>query len=122
MGDKSAEGRRRCNPRERLTLYCFANACMEDRRCLLHKFPKHAGPLSSLLDQLIDDIALLIDVAARFGLDAIAQVDLGTRIHRNHPIDELSPQALAIMQTVLARAGHAVAPVATLYRPGLDGT
>ena len=29
------------------------------------------------------DIALLIDVAERFGLDAVAQVDLGTRLHRN---------------------------------------
>jgi glucosyl-3-phosphoglycerate synthase len=65
------------------------------------------------------DIALLIDIADRFGTDVIAQADLGTRIHRNRPLDELSPQATAVMQTMLARAGHTV-PVATLCRPGLE--
>ncbi len=65
------------------------------------------------------DIALLIDIADRFGTDVIAQVDLGTRIHRNRPLDELSPQATAVIQTMLSRAGHPV-PVATLYRPDLE--
>ena len=65
------------------------------------------------------DIALLIDIADRFGTDVIAQVDLGTRIHRNRPLDELSPQATAVMQTMLTRAGHSV-PLATLYRPDLE--
>jgi len=65
------------------------------------------------------DIGLLIDVAERFGADAIAQVDLGTRTHRNRSLDELSPQAMAVMQTVLCRAGFDVAP-APLLRPGLE--
>jgi glucosyl-3-phosphoglycerate synthase len=66
------------------------------------------------------DIALLIDIAAEFGTDVIAQVDLGTRRHRNRPLDELSPQATAILQTVLQRAGRSVPGRATLVRPGLD--
>ena len=66
------------------------------------------------------DIALLIDIAAKFGTDVIAQVDLGTRQHRNRPLDELSPQATAILQTVLQRAGRSVPSRATLVRPGLD--
>jgi len=66
------------------------------------------------------DIALLIDIAARFGTDVIAQVDLGTRRHRNRPLDELSPQATAIMQTALRRAGRAVPTRSTLVRPGLE--
>lgn len=66
------------------------------------------------------DIALLIDIAAQFGTDVIAQVDLGTRRHRNRPLDELSPQATAILQTVLQRAGRSVPSRATLVRPGLD--
>jgi glucosyl-3-phosphoglycerate synthase len=66
------------------------------------------------------DIALLIDIAERFGTDAMAQVDLGRRVHRNRPLDELSPQATAILQTMLARAGRPVPAVATLYRPGLE--
>jgi glucosyl-3-phosphoglycerate synthase len=66
------------------------------------------------------DIALLIDIAAAFGTDVIAQVDLGTRVHRNRPLDELSPQATAIMQTALRRAGRVAASRTTLVRPGLD--
>ena len=66
------------------------------------------------------DIALLIDIAAEFGTDVIAQVDLGTRHHRNRPLDELSPQATAVLQTILQRAGRTVPTRATLVRPGLD--
>ena len=51
------------------------------------------------------DIALLIDVAARFGLSAMTQVDLGDRSHRNRPLAELGPQAESILRTVLARTG-----------------
>jgi glucosyl-3-phosphoglycerate synthase len=66
------------------------------------------------------DIALLIDIATRFGTDVIAQADLGTRVHRNRPLDELSPQATAIIQTVLRRAGRAAPARSTLVRPGLE--
>ena len=68
------------------------------------------------------DLALLIDISAQFGMEAIAQVDLGTRIHRNRSLDELSPQAMAIMQTVLARAGVTLphGPARPLVRPGSE--
>jgi glucosyl-3-phosphoglycerate synthase len=68
------------------------------------------------------DLALLIDISANFGIDVIAQVDLGTRVHRNRSLDELSPQAMAIMQTVLSRAGVSLpqAPARPLVRPGSD--
>jgi len=48
---------------------------------------------------------LLVDIVEQFGRDAVVQVDLGAREHRNRPLDELSPQALAIMTTALRRAG-----------------
>jgi glucosyl-3-phosphoglycerate synthase len=51
------------------------------------------------------DLALVIDVVARHGLPALAQVDLGTRRHRHRPLEELSPQAMAILSTALRRAG-----------------
>jgi glucosyl-3-phosphoglycerate synthase len=51
------------------------------------------------------EIGLLIDVAARHGVDAIAQCDLGTREHRNRPLEQLSAQAMAVLVTSLRRAG-----------------
>jgi len=51
------------------------------------------------------EVGLLIDIAARFGLGAMAECDLGVRIHRNRPLHELAPQASAIIRTVLHRAG-----------------
>lgn len=59
------------------------------------------------------ELALLVDIAQRYGIDAITQVDLGVREHRNRPLDELGPQALAIFLAAMRRAGVAdVAPVA----------
>lgn len=51
------------------------------------------------------DLGLLIDVASRFGLHSLAQVDLGSRVHRNRPLDQLAPQALAVLHAALRRAG-----------------
>lgn len=56
------------------------------------------------------EVGLLIDLSRRFGVGGIAEADLGVRRHRNRPLEELGPQALAILQTVLQRAG--VAPPA----------
>ncbi len=51
------------------------------------------------------DLGLLIDLVAEFGLERVAQVDLGTRRHRNRPLAELAPQALAVLHVALQRAG-----------------
>lgn len=56
------------------------------------------------------DIALLIDVAQTFGMRAVAQVDLGIRLHRNRPLPELGPMATVILLTALQRAGVEHAP------------
>ncbi|MDQ1378110.1 MAG: glucosyl-3-phosphoglycerate synthase, partial [Acidimicrobiaceae bacterium] len=53
------------------------------------------------------DLGLVIDVAERFGVAAMAQCDLGERIHRNRPLSDLGPQALAVVQVALSRAGMA---------------
>ncbi len=57
-----------------------------------------------LADGYAVELALLIDVAARFGVESIAQVDLGVRVHRNRPLSELRPQATDILRASLARA------------------
>lgn len=63
------------------------------------------------------DIGLLIDVARGWGVDAIAQVDLGVRNHRNRPLLQLGPQALAVMTTALRRAGLDVSETPLLRQP-----
>ncbi|HKF76607.1 MAG TPA: glucosyl-3-phosphoglycerate synthase [Candidatus Dormibacteraeota bacterium] len=47
----------------------------------------------------------LIDVVENFGLNCIAQTDLGVRIHRNQELLDLSKMAFAIMQVALKRLG-----------------
>jgi glucosyl-3-phosphoglycerate synthase len=65
------------------------------------------------------DLGLLLDFERRFGLPAMAQVDLGERVHRNRPLDELSPQAMAVIQLALHRAAPDLAgEIETLVRPG----
>lgn len=66
------------------------------------------------------DLGLLVDIADLAGTEAIAQVDLGRRRHRNRPLDELGPQALAVLQTALDRSGRPPARPAVLVRPDLD--
>jgi glucosyl-3-phosphoglycerate synthase len=63
------------------------------------------------------ELGLLIDVADRFGVEAIAEADLGVREHRNRDLDDLAPQAMAVLLTGLRRAGAAPVDVAsTLVR------
>ena len=58
------------------------------------------------------ETGLLIDVYERYGLGAIAQVDLLERIHHNQHLEALSKMSFAIIQTVMhkleKRFGRAV--------------
>jgi glucosyl-3-phosphoglycerate synthase len=54
------------------------------------------------------DLGLLIDVAALAGVDALAEVDLGDRLHRNRPLAELRTVAEDVLRTGLSRAGIAM--------------
>ena len=49
------------------------------------------------------EIALLIDIARKFGVSSLAQVDLGVRRHRNRPLEELRPMAVDVLRTALNR-------------------
>jgi glucosyl-3-phosphoglycerate synthase len=67
------------------------------------------------------DLGLLIDVARRFGVEAVAQTDLGVRLHRNRSLDELAPQAMQVLQAALDRAApDLVDDEARLARPGRE--
>lgn len=59
------------------------------------------------------ELALLVDVWDQVGLDAMAQVDLGTRRHRNSPDDALARMAAQIQRTAwerLVREGRLSTP------------
>lgn len=49
------------------------------------------------------DLAALLDVSQRLGLDAIAQVDLGRRAHSHQPVSALAAMATQIMSAVIMR-------------------
>ena len=69
------------------------------------------------------EMGLLIDVWRLAGYDTIAQVDLGTRVHRHRPLHELSSQATEVVQVALHRADRTLVNTAiTLRRPGYADT
>jgi glucosyl-3-phosphoglycerate synthase len=51
------------------------------------------------------ELASLIDTVRLYGLDALAQVDLGTRAHRHQSLRDLSGMSQQIMSAALSRAG-----------------
>lgn len=67
------------------------------------------GGRRSVLEQLTFfsgygvEIGLLIDTFEKFGLDAIAQVDLQERVHHNQPLAALSKMSFAIIQAVIRK-------------------
>jgi glucosyl-3-phosphoglycerate synthase len=71
------------------------------------------------------EMGLIVDIAAAFGTDAMAQVDLEERIHRNRPIGELSRMAYAVLHAALRRLGQEdrlrAASVASMYQFTVEG-
>jgi glucosyl-3-phosphoglycerate synthase len=67
------------------------------RRELLEKLPFFTG--------YGVEMGHLIDILESFGLNRIAQTDLGVRIHRNQELFDLTKMAFAIMQVTLKRLG-----------------
>ncbi|MDO3403187.1 MULTISPECIES: glucosyl-3-phosphoglycerate synthase [Mycobacteriaceae] len=51
------------------------------------------------------EIGLLVDTYNRYGLDGIAQVNLGVRTHRNRPLTELASMSRQVIATLLNRCG-----------------
>jgi glucosyl-3-phosphoglycerate synthase len=49
------------------------------------------------------ELGLLLDTLDESGLDALAQVDLGVRVHSHHSTEELGAMASQIMQTAWSR-------------------
>jgi glucosyl-3-phosphoglycerate synthase len=49
------------------------------------------------------EVALLVDFVERWGLGALAQADLGVRVHRNRDLLELGQMSFEILHTLLLR-------------------
>ncbi len=52
------------------------------------------------------EIALLLDVHARWGLDALAQVDLGARAHSHQAVHDLGVMATELIEVTSRRTGR----------------
>ncbi len=63
------------------------------------------------------EVGLLIDVAELLGPGAVAQVDLGSRKHRNRPLRDLHEQATQVLRAVLDRSGGRPSADAPACRP-----
>jgi glucosyl-3-phosphoglycerate synthase len=48
-------------------------------------------------------MGLILDIAERFGVETMGQVDLEERIHRNRPIEELSRMSFAVLHAAIRR-------------------
>lgn len=51
------------------------------------------------------DVGLLLDTAARYGADAVGEVSIAARAHRNRPMHQLKPMAIEVLRVILNRAG-----------------
>jgi glucosyl-3-phosphoglycerate synthase len=85
---------------------------MAGRRTLLEQLPFPVG--------YGVEIALLIDALRHVGLDALAQVDLGTRRNAHQPLHALSAMAYAVLVAAERRIHGTVAP-GPLARPTTEG-
>ena len=68
------------------------------------------------------EFGLLVDSYARVGLDAMAQVDLSRRKHRNADLHKLGQMAVEILQVAQARLGRPVAPPVNITQFVRDGS
>lgn len=66
------------------------------RRTLLEQLPFFSG--------YGVEVGLLIDLEQRFGLDAIAQVDMDERIHRNQSLESLRRMSYVILSVMVERS------------------
>ncbi|MBZ6139361.1 glucosyl-3-phosphoglycerate synthase [Streptomyces olivaceus] len=85
------------------------------RRSLLERLPFPVG-YGVELGMLVDSLHLV-------GLDALAQVDVGVRVHRHQDGRALGRMAAAIYRTAQLRLarGHLVRPTLTQFQRGVDG-
>ncbi|MFB6523953.1 glucosyl-3-phosphoglycerate synthase [Streptomyces sp. NPDC056401] len=69
------------------------------------------------------ELGLLVDALHTAGLDALAQVDVGVRLHRHQDGQALGRMAAAIYRTAQVRLsrGHLVRPELTQFERGPDG-
>ncbi|MEU8775094.1 glucosyl-3-phosphoglycerate synthase [Streptomyces sp. NPDC048606] len=85
------------------------------RRSLLERLPFPVG--------YGVELGLLVDALHTAGLDALAQVDVGVRLHRHQDGQALGRMAAAIYRTAQLRLsrGHLVRPELTQFERGPDG-
>lgn len=68
------------------------------------------------------EIQLLIDFHARYGLEAIAQSDLGERLNRHQHLHELAPMAFAVQRALMDRVPGTPAVSGDAFLGYVEGT
>jgi glucosyl-3-phosphoglycerate synthase len=64
------------------------------------------------------ELSTLLDIHDRFGLESIAQVDLGRRAHRHQSLHDLSAMALELMVVAERRGRERGSPQGRVTNPG----
>jgi glucosyl-3-phosphoglycerate synthase len=67
------------------------------------------------------EIGLLIDVLAEVGLNAMAQVDLGTRQNRHQPLRDLAKMSSAVLHAMSLRVPMPQRPLPAADAPAMSG-
>lgn len=87
----------------------FFNLCFPDLAAFVQPLSGEYAGRRQALEQVPfsvgygAEVGLLIDLARRFGIWALGQVDLERRIHRNQKLDALGRMSFGILQTLLRK-------------------
>ena len=107
LGDQPGEGGRVTELTARPALRLLFPALAHLRQPLAGEVAIRRGALErvSFIDGYGVDVGLLLDIAARYGADAVGEVSIAARAHRNRPMHQLKPMAVEVLRVILNRAG-----------------
>ncbi|MEY2471665.1 MAG: glucosyl-3-phosphoglycerate synthase [Actinomycetota bacterium] len=123
LGDQPGEGGRVTELTARPALALLFPSLAHLRQPLAGEVAIRRGALERVgfVDGYGVDVGLLLDIAARYGADAIGEVSVAARAHRNRPMHQLKPMAVEVLRVILNRAGVATAGAAPHERPAIVG-
>ena len=106
LGDQPGEGGRVTEPTARPALALLFPTLAHLRQPLAGEVAMRRVALEhvAFVDGYGVDVGLLLDIAARYGADAVGEVSIAARAHRNRPMHQLKPMAVEVLRVILNRA------------------